>query len=220
MTATLVAKKPLAKDVTEYSFSYKGLMTVRPGQYILLHIGDSWRPFSVVDMPNENSIKVVVKYIKGLRASNYLKLLEVGDRITLQQPQGGLGLSQQDDVVFIATSTGIVPCVEVAKHNLENGFRRDMYIIFGASTEDDLFYRDELQDLDEKYENCKVVITLSRAHAGWNSYKGRTINFVEDNFASLKDANFYVCGRKEIVAVIIERLDELGVPADHRHLME
>ena len=220
MTVTLLSKKHLAKDVIECVFGHAGDINIRPGQYVLVHIGDEWRAFSVVDIPGGDSIKIVVKYVTNLRASHYIDNLLIGDEVTIQQPQGGIEISSDTNIFFVATGTGIVPCVELARHNLQSGFRRNITIVFGASDADDLFYRDELNELSDKYNNCKVVITLSRASDEWEGFKGRTIDYIEKNFDTMHDTNFYVCGRKETVALIIERLDEMGVPTYRRHFVE
>lgn len=220
VTAVVVNIEILANDVAEYTLRIKGELTVHPGQYILLKVGEQWKPFSVIKTSAKDTIKIVIKHIKDSQVATFFSDINVGSIVNIQGPRGEKIFSATSDAVFVATGTGAVPLLEMAKHSLQEGFNRELYLIFGARNLESAFYADELNELSSKYPNCHAAITLSRADNNWKGYRGYTIDYIRDNFSRFRKANFYVCGRIETVASVFEQLSVLGVTDSKQHLIE
>lgn len=216
----LSKKKFLTRQVLECILECEDTVTVEPGQYILLRVGDEWKPFSIAGTPTEKSLKLVVQLIEGTETSRFFKKVHIDDLIDIQEPQGNVSVPKNHDSVFVATGTGIIPLLVIARHALESGYRHNMHIIFGVRGYDNLFYGEEMQALADKYGNCKVTITMSSPHPEWHGFKGRVSDYLEKNLDNMRGSEFYVCGRKETVATIMDLLEEDGVPSEKRHLIE
>jgi len=73
-----------------------------------------------------------------------------------------------DDVVFLATGTGVAPFKSVIDVLFERGWdeyrgrTREVWLFLGCGWEDDLPYRDHLGELDADRENFHFVPTLTR----------------------------------------------------------
>lgn len=217
----IISKKTLlTQHVLECVLDCDENLTIQPGQYILLKLDGEWRSFSVAGMPTSNSFKLVIQLVNGTKTSKFFNEAKIGDTVEMQEPQGNVVVPKNHDTVFVATGTGIIPLVVIAKHALEVGYKHDMRIIFGVREQGDLFYLKELQDLAEKYENCSIVIAMSKSHPEWHGFKGRISEYLEKYIDDMRKSEFYVCGRKETVASIMKLLEDNGVRDKRRHLIE
>lgn len=103
-------------------------------------------------------------------------------------------------VVFVATGTGIAPCI---------AFRRtypelNLTVLHGTRSEDDLFYRAEL-------EAGTVYHACVSGDAGPTCFKGRvTACAAELTFPP--EAHFYLCGANEMFFEMRDLLEARGIP--------
>ncbi len=217
---TTVNKKNLSKHVLECTFRYDGELILSPGQYILFQIEGEWKPFTAVVNSNSNTIKIIIKLIEGTVTNNFFKSLKIGDIHQVQVPKVNVADPISRNTVFIATGTGITPLIEIAKHALDGGGKNKIRIIFGVREESDLFYINEARELEERYDNCRVIFALSRPHETWGGFRGRVDDYINMYFDEMRDADFYVCGREEIVNSSLILLKQLGVPRNRRHKIQ
>lgn len=209
--AKLTSKIELNTNVIECVFECNVPIIAHPGQYILIETEGQWRPFSVAETPGENILVLVVQLVEGTLSARFFNSLQLGDRVKLQEPRGTLILPDKNHLVLAATGTGIVPLYTVASHLLKNGYEHEIDIIFGVQTEGKLFYQHKLKQLAEDYANCHIVITISRPSPDWTGIRGRVSDYIEDRIDQLKDREFYLCGRKETVASLVQMLEESGI---------
>ncbi len=98
-------------------------------------------------------------------ASNYICDLKPGDTIQLTGPVGNRFLLPENfqdyQYVFIATGTGISPYRGMLTYLFENGFKGQVWLIFGVPYRSDLLYENEFSSL-LKYPNFHFVTAISR----------------------------------------------------------
>lgn len=218
--AKLTKKIMLNTNVIECEFECNVAVIAHPGQYILIEAEGQWRPFSVAETPGENVLVLVIQLVAGTLSERFFNSLEIGDEVKLQEPRGTLVLPDSNHLVLAATGTGIVPLYTIASHLLTNDYKHEITIIFGVRTEDKLFYQHKLQQLAEAYPNCHVVITVSRPSREWTGTQGRVSDYIYDHVDQLKDREFYLCGRKETVASLVQMLEESDIPSSKINFIE
>ena len=146
--------------------------------------------------------------------SNHLLSLNSGDAITFQGPFGNFILHPpMRDTLFIATGTGIAPIRSMLHWLLAAEDRhegRQLSLLFGARTEQDLYYREEFEQLAAKHDNFYFLPSLSRAPAGWQGLRGYVQTHVNEIVGSRTDMHAYICGLAKMVKANRDLLKSLG----------
>ncbi len=186
----------------------------KPGQHTVIHFeGDDGeevkRPYTPTDLPGTEKFVLAIKRYEDGTASTYMHNREKGDLIDVEEPSGNLYLRDTDqDVVFISTGTGITPMVAMLKQYLKEG-TGNIWFFFGERTQEDLMYRETLDQLEAENKNLKVVYSLS--HEDWEGPEGFIQEHLNEFLGTFEDKHFYVCGVPQMVVDTLELLKEKGV---------
>lgn len=199
-----------------------GTFEYEPGQHTHLHFEDAGeytddgeaeevvRPYTPTSLPGTSRLTLAIKRYDDGTASRYMHDREPGDVITIEEPDGNLYLRDLDeDVVLLASGTGLTPDVAMLRHHLREG-SGDTHLVFGEKTQADLMYRETLDGLEAEHDGLSVTYVLSDEE--WAGRTGHAQEHVDDVVADLASAHVYVCGVPGMVVETKERLDELGVP--------
>ncbi|WP_435076893.1 ferredoxin--NADP reductase [Halococcus sp. AFM35] len=169
------------------------------------------RPYTATNTPGGERITLAIKRYDGGTASVYMHERETGDTITLGDLGGNLTLQNTDeDVVFVSTGTGITPMMAMLKQYLEAGTGETQFF-YGEKNQEDIMYRETLDQLATEHETLSVVYSLSEED--WDGPTGHVQDHIEGYLDDL-DRDFYVCGVPQMVVDTKDRLDGLGVPDD------
>ena len=135
--------------------------------------------------------------------SNYLCNLEVGETISFQGPFGDFTLRPPlRDTVFIATGTGVAPFRSMLHWLLAEKERhqdRQFWLLFGARRQQDLYYRDEFEQLAMEHGNFHFEPTLSRAEEDWPGLRGYVQQHLGEIVGMRTDMHAYICGLEKMV---------------------
>ncbi len=142
-----------------------------PGQHTVIcfeqdgeEVVRPYTPTNLSEMPEDMFVLAIKRYENGT-ASVYMHDREVGDEIRVDEPHGNLYLRDLDrDAVFLSTGTGITPMVAMLKQYLRDG-SGNAYFFFGERTQEDLMYRETLDQLEAEHKNLAVIYSLSRRQA-------------------------------------------------------
>jgi propane monooxygenase reductase subunit len=199
------------------------LLGFAAGQYVDVHLPGSAekRAFSMANAPSvTDRLEFIIKSYPGGRFSSLLEgELKPGDRLMIKGPYGTCVLreSHHSDIVLIGGGAGMAPLWSLINAVAESGSDRKVTYYYGARTERDLFYVDELKALAERMPGFKYVLALSEPSSedGWAGEVG----FITDVFDRLEpdlgDIDTYVCGPPPMVDAALALLERRGVPA-HR----
>lgn len=195
-----------------------------PGQHTRLHFEDDGeytddgddeevvRPYTPTSLPGTARLTLAIKRYDDGTASRYMHDREPGDVVTIEEPDGNLYLRDLDeDVVLLASGTGITPQMAMLRHHLRAG-SGDTHFVFGEKTQAHLMYRETLDGLEAEHDGLAVTYVLSDEE--WAGRTGHVQEHVADVVDDLASAHVYVCGVPEMVVETKERLDDLGVPDD------
>lgn len=166
------------------------------------------RPYTATNTPGTDKITLAIKRYDDGTASVYMHEREQNDTITLGEFGGNLTLQNADeDVVFIASGTGITPLMAMLKQYLDTG-TGDALFMYGEKTQESIMYRETLDQLAAEHEELTVVYSLSEAD--WDGPTGHVQNHLDEYLDSL-ERDVYVCGVPQMVVDTKDYLDELGV---------
>lgn len=191
------------------------------GQSVKVGLGGIRRSYSLVSAPHEPFLEFFVELAPGGRMSGKLRQMQVGDRLTLGQPNGGLHFEDNySHHLMIATVTGINPFVSMLRHYLhESRQGHHFHLLHGASYQHEHGYRDELEQLAATHPDLITYVpTVSRpqepANQGWSGAAGRVDTLVEDYLArgdlTPDNTQMYACGHAGMLDSITRQFQPQG----------
>lgn len=208
-----------------------------PGQFVTLDLpiheqrNKRWRSYSIASAPDgTNIIELVIVLLEGGAGTTYLfNHVEPGTDVLLRGPQGKFTLPERidKDLFLICTGTGIAPfhsmSVYLKSHPREH---KNIYLLFGCRTKEDLLYYDELKQLETELPNFHYIPTLSRQT--WEGKSGYVHAIYEEilksclpadaNVAVERPAHFYLCGWKNMIDEAKQRILAMGYDKKAVHL--
>ncbi|MCJ7450422.1 MAG: FAD-dependent oxidoreductase [Candidatus Nanohaloarchaeota archaeon QJJ-9] len=187
----------------------------KPGQHTVIHFDRDGkqvnRPYTPTSLPfnSGKEFTLAIKRYGDGNASLYMHNREVGDNIEVEEPHGNLYLRNFDrDVVFVSTGTGITPMVTMLKHYIKEG-RGKAYFFYGEKTQENIMYRETLDQLEAENKDLKVYYSLSDEE--WKGMEGHIQEYIPKKLERFGEKDFYVCGVPQMVVQTEELLKEKGV---------
>lgn len=191
-----------------------------PGQFVTLDlpihekVNKRLRSYSISSWPDKSNVfELIIVYMEGGAGTHYLfNEIKVDSEITFRGPQGVFVLKEDDlqkDIFLICTGTGIAPFRSMAQSiKLNNILHKNVYLLFGTRTKNDLLYFDELSQLQKDLPGFHYLPVLSRED--WDGRKGYVHTIYEDLCAGKQPAGFFLCGWKNMIDEAKKRIIDLG----------
>ena len=224
----VIAKSYLTRDVVELKLELLEPKEIEftAGQFISVkRINEEGKPisraYSILNPTSlKNEIHLCIKLVPNGQMSPHMGKLEVSDELEISGPFGtmSLDIEKEEPVCFIATGVGIAPFYAIMHDALDRGCKRKIRLFFGFRYEKDIFYREELDALCEKYPNLTYTIILSRPEdPDYSGEKGRVTDLIENHFDEIKNSEFFICGIGEMVCDSQELLMKKGIAKEFVH---
>lgn len=178
------------------------------GQFLSLEVprnsGQEARPYSIASAPVDGkTFDLCLNRVEGGYVSNYLCDLDAGASVDVTGPHGSFVVStpMDQDLVFIATGTGIAPIRGMLAELFASSGKltHDASLIFGVRHPETLLYRQEFEALARQDPRFHFLPTLSRPPADWPGKTGYVQEHLRKLFAGRKDFKAYICGLKAMV---------------------
>lgn len=200
--SVLKEKNYLTPDTLELVFETKDF-EFEPWQYVSLKMKDwKWkfsRSYSIAKA-DKNSFILTVKLLEKWRWWEFLKKLKEKEKIEFLWPVWEFLLKNtKNEKVFIVTWTWLAPAISMIE-SLDKNIKKT--VIFWVRYEKDIYYKDIL----EKFENTKIIITVSKP---WENYKWKTWRVTDYLEWFDKKSEFYICWNPEMVESAKEKLGNL-----------
>ncbi|MHA1731661.1 MAG: flavin reductase family protein [Promethearchaeota archaeon] len=202
--------------------STRVLAPFRAGAYVGLtvEVGGvrTTRPYSIASSPNQLAYyELGIKKKEGGFVSWFMfDRAKVGDKFQVTEPMGNLRhnlLFHGKKLVFIAGGSGITPFTSLMRDFAERRAGVEVWLVYGALTEEDLLFRDVLEDIQARRPNLRVEFVLSEPDSGWIGKTGFiTGSVLKDVVGGLDDKFFYVVGNRAMYDFVLHELEDLGVP--------
>ena len=194
------------------------------GQFMQVHLEKDGKPhkkpYSIASPPSlRKKIELCIKLVEGGFVSTWFFNLKEGDRIHTSVPYGVFTLQRPlaDDLVFVATGTGIAPMRGFIKQLYEENCAKNIWLIFGNRYESDVLYLDEWREIEKKHSNFKFIPTVSRPEK-WKGETAYVQDVVKRHFSgNLKGKDFYGCGLVPMCKQLRQTLTEMGADRSQIH---
>lgn len=136
-----------------------------------------------------------------------------GHALALTGPLGNFGF--HDDgraVVCVAGGSGLAPVKAMLEHMSQLPAAPDTTLFFAARSQRDLYCMDELAHLQRRWPGSGRLLVLpvlssEAAESGWEGLRGFCTEHLEQ-FCSLADTSFYLCGPPPMIDATLEKLHE------------
>jgi CDP-4-dehydro-6-deoxyglucose reductase len=202
-----------------------------PGQFITLDLpihekrNKRWRSYSIASYPNgTHQFELVIVLLEGGLGTTYLfNEVKVGDTVSFRGPQGVFILPKtlDKDLYLICTGTGVAPFRSMVHFIHQNKIpHQAINLIFGCRKFTDCLYEQELKQLEKAEPGFFYHPSFSReTEIREGAYNGYVHPVYQNLLAkSNKDnAQFFICGWKEMIDEARTKLAEQGIPKDRIH---
>ena len=202
-----------------------------PGQFVTLDLPihekrtKRWRSYSIASAPSgDNSFELVIVLLEGGLGTTYLfNHIKEGDRISFRGPQGVFTLPKQidSDVYLICTGTGVAPFRSMVHHIHQHQIpHQQIHLIFGCRKYTDCLYGHELKQLEQNLHGFHYHPSFSReTEIREGAYHGYVHPIYKDLLSKNKNENaqFFICGWKEMVDETRATLAAIGIAKEKIH---
>jgi ferredoxin-NADP reductase len=120
--------------------------------------------------------------------------------------------------VLIAGGIGITPIISMLRSAADAGDRRPFVLVYGSLRWDEVTFREELDDLQQRLD-LRVVHVLTEPPPAWTGEAG----FIDSDLlarhlpADLGRCEFFLCGPPPMLSAALDGLERLGVAPEHVH---
>jgi NAD(P)H-flavin reductase len=175
------------------------------------------RSYSVASLPGKDYIDILIDVSPMGLGSKYFLGLNVGDEVEILGFLGKFNvateLSAEDQLLFIATGTGLAPVRPMIEEVLTGRkFMGKVILVWGMRKETDLYWVEEMERLKRDYENFDFELVLSQSTEEWPGNKGHVGDVVEKMELNWPKVKAYLCGAPEMIEDMNKRLSGFGVP--------
>ncbi len=148
--------------------------------------------------------------------------LRPGSPVWVDGPHGSftVNLERTTGLVLIAGGVGITPMMSMLRTLAHRRDRRPHRLVVAARTADDLLFRAELRQLQERLD-LTVVELLRRPPEGWTGATGSVdealLTTLLPGAFRRNQLDYFICGPPALVTDVLAALDALGVPHPRVH---
>jgi len=196
-----------------------GRFTFKAGQFAEYSVfGEGECTFCIASSPTRMDY-IECSFKQAGKVTTAMRRMNAGDIIGLRGPYGNffpLDAMRGRNIVFIAGGIGLAPvrCVIWNALDLRNEFK-DITIIYGARSVDDLVYKRELEDW-QSMRDVKTVVTVDPGgeNPDWKGEIGFVPTIVEKVAPSGENSVAVVCGPPIMIKYTLPILLRLGFTGD------
>ncbi|MGC8977627.1 MAG: NADH:ubiquinone reductase (Na(+)-transporting) subunit F [Candidatus Ratteibacteria bacterium] len=217
----VLEKSPLTHDIKHIVIKLIEPKEIefKPGQYIQIKVPgtDEFRAYSIASSPYQKDfIELIVRLVPGGLCSTYIhEVMEIGDEVNFTGPFGDFYLREESkrDIIAIGGGCGMAPIRSILLYLIENGLPRKFIFFFGARSKRDLFYTEELREIEKKFPNFKYIPALSepRKDDKWEGETGLITEVVDRYIENAENFEAYLCGPPPMIDAAIKVLTKKGM---------
>src|SRR6266699_3161726 len=196
--------------------------TYLPGQFITVALAPDNQPvkrsYTIASSPTQHDYaEIAVKHENEGIVSGFLhNRVKEGDLLDFSGPSGFFTFTGRECkcILLIGGGVGITPLMSVLRYLTDRSWLRDIFLLYGVKTPQDIIFRKELEYLQRPNPNVRVIISVSRPEGtDWRGATGRISKELITQFMSDVASRYvHICGPVSMMEAAHEMLVELGVP--------
>ena len=187
------------------------------------------RAYSLCSTPAADEYPAVtVKRVEGGIMSNHVNdNLKAGDVIEIMEPMGHFTTEfdreQERHVVVFGGGSGITPLLSILKTVLIKEPKSRVSLVYANRNIESIIFKNELEEMEKEYEDRLTIIhSLDTPPQGWEGPSGVLTNeklkgIIDSLPTGTSKMEYFTCGPEPMMDIVINTLDEIGIPADIRH---
>lgn len=214
------AVTPVSDKMVMLRLGINGHPEMLAGQYVELEIPDHagrTRSYSIAGQPTDQHLELVVKRIPDGAFSGRVDEY-AGRQVAIRGPFGEMFLRPNDrPVLLVGAGSGIGPLRAILLDLERTKSVRPVRLFYGARSQADLPFVEELAQLVHAMPDFEVQVTLSKPVGEWEGRVGRVTALVAAQFGEEHDLDAYVCGAPEMCDDVRFILEARGVPENQIH---
>lgn len=195
-----------------------------PGQFLTLTVLTDGKPvrraYTIASSPTQHDyVEVTVKHEAGGVVSGHLHdRVHEGDLLDCSGPSGSFVFTGRECkcILLIGGGVGITPMMSVVRYLTDRVWAGDIYLLYGVHATQDIIFREELEYLQRRHPNLRVIVTVS--HPEGTTWSGETGRLSKDLIAravpDLPSRYVHLCGPVPLMETVKTALAELGVPGE------
>jgi len=206
-----------------YEFGIEEPLKFKPGQYISVKVSNSAvRAYSIACHEGLNKFDLLVDTRPGGPGSRFFENLKINDKMAFLGPFGVFTLNLNDGaerIIFMATGTGISAsrCMLDALLEEEQA-KLPVTLYFGLTHVEEIFWKDYLDELAQKYSNFNYEISIFEPDETWKGHGGYITDLLKRDFPDAKKCAAYLCGHRAMIADAKNILLERGCSEDRIYM--
>jgi benzoate/toluate 1,2-dioxygenase reductase subunit len=176
-----------------------------PGQYVNISVPGSQetRSYSFSCVQGSDELEFLVKLIDGGLMSTYLsERAAVGDALSFTGPHGSFFLREAErPALLLAGGTGLAPVLSILRTLESSGSSRQVHLVYGVSTDDDVVEIDTLSTLSETMPGFTWDYCVSDPNSTAEN-TGYVTGFIRPEHLNNGDVAVYLCGPPPMVEAV------------------
>jgi ring-1,2-phenylacetyl-CoA epoxidase subunit PaaE len=204
----------------------------KPGQYLTFRTTidgeEVRRSYSICTGLQENELRVAVKKMIHGKFSTFANtVLKIDDEIEVMTPMGTFTTEINEDTeksfLFFAGGSGITPVMSLIKTILGTAKKSNVTLIYGNRGFDHIIFRDELEDLKNRYmHNFSLMHVFSNEKIGNKLQEGLLDKAqIEKIYKAVLDGQdideIFVCGPEPTIYAVKDVFEEVGYDPEKVH---
>lgn len=192
-----------------------------PGQFFFITLKSNGKEmkkhFSFSSSPTEQNYIEFTKKLTESEFSSILKKLVNDNWAKIEAPFWEVHFYRRiQKIALLAGGIGITPFRSICRYCTDKQLKNRITLIYGNRTEEDIVFREELEDMQKLNKNLKCVFTINEGNDNWKGVTG-FINpkMIKKEIYDYKNTIFFLCGLPGMVEGLKGILDQLGIAADH-----
>jgi Na+-transporting NADH:ubiquinone oxidoreductase subunit F len=191
------------------------------------------RAYSMANYPEEKGVIILNVRIASPppdkpnvppgQMSSYIFNLKAGDKVTISGPYGEFfARDSANEMVFVGGGAGMAPMRSHIFDQLKRlNSKRKISFWYGARSMKEVFYKEEFDKLDQKYENFTWNLALSEPlpQDNWKGSTGFIHQVLYDHYLKMhpapEECEYYICGPPMMNTAVLKMLENLGVEEEH-----
>ncbi len=223
----LTGREEVAEGTMAFHFEKPPGFTFKPGQAVdlVLHDAsvdgeqDGRHAFSLVSAPFENQL-IVATRLRDTLFKRVLKSMPIGASAHIDGPFGSLTLHNKRTrpAVFIAGGIGITPFMSILRQAAQDQLPHQLSLIYSNRRPEDAAFLTELQTLEQRNKNFRLIATMTEMDKSARSWQGETGlidgSLLKRTIGDILAPIYYLVGPPALVAAMRQALNLVGIDDD------
>lgn len=220
----LLSKEEIADSTMTFHFEKPAGMSFTAGQYLHWTLVDPpetdddgvMRAFTLASAPYENTIMATTR-IRDSAYKRGLTVMEVGDEMELDEPQGKLVLHDDADrpAVFVTGGIGITPVRSMVLQSTHENSGHPLFVFYSNKRPEDAAFMDDFRSAAAENERVTFIPTMTEVDASdeeWEGERGHIdAAMLSRHLPDLGVATYYLSGPAGMIEGMETMLREAGV---------